>query len=421
MHAALPLGRPLRVSRLPGLTLILGATGLAAIAGYLVIWLVPLRIGLAGYAAFGFFWAAMYLLVSALSGVQQEVTRATVPRPSPLEPRASPARNFGIVVAGGVFLSVVATAPLWVVAVFPEGGWSLVWPLAFAAASYVLVATLAGTLYGIKAWGPLAAMISVDALLRLLFVATVAEFTGDAAALAWAAAAPFLLTIVLLWPGFRSRVVGATALDVGYRSLTWNVARTVGAAASMGVLVSGLPVLIGIAAVGDDPATVAALFLAITITRAPVIVTVLSLQSYLVVRFLGHRATFWRDFLAVQAAIGIGGVLLAIAAWVWAPAVFDLLYRGAIDLPGWFYAVLVISSALVGSLAVSAPAVLALAQHLVYSLGWVVAALVTIGCFVLPVDLFAQTVTALIAGPVAGLAVHASYLVAKRASIVALD
>ena len=416
---ALPLGPPWRVSRLPGLTLILGATGIAAVAGYLVIWLVPLRIGLADYAVFGIFWAGMYLLVSALSGIQQEVTRATVPRPSPLAPHASPARNFGVVVSGGVFVSVVATAPLWVAAVFPEGGWSLVWPLAFAAASYVMVATLAGTLYGIKAWGPLSAMISVDALLRLLLVAVVAGFTGDAAALAWAAAAPFLLTIVLLWPAFRSRVVGATALDVGYRSLVWNVARTVGAAASMGVLVSGLPVLIGIAAVGEDPATVASLFLAITITRAPVIVTVLSLQSYLVVRFLGHRVTFWRDFLAVQAAIAIGGVLLALAAWVWAPAVFDLLYRSEIDLPGWFYAVLVISSALVGALAVSAPAVLALSQHRVYSLGWILAAIVTIGCFALPVGLLAQTVVALIAGPIAGLAVHASYLVAKRASISA--
>ena len=417
MHAALPPARPSRVSRLPGLMLILGATALAAIAGYLVIWLVPLRIGLADYAVFGLFWAAMYLLVSALSGIQQEVTRATVPRPSPLAPRASPARNFGVVASGGVFVSVVATAPFWVSAVFPEGGWSLVWPLAFAAASYVLVATLAGTLYGIKAWGPLAAMISVDAVLRLVLVAMVAGWTGDVVTLAWAAAAPFLLTIALLWPGFRSRVVGATALDVGYRALVWNVARTVGAAASMGVLVSGLPVLIGIAAVGEDPETVAALFLAITITRAPVIVTVLSVQSYLVVRFLGHPATFWRDFLAIQAVIAIGGVLLALAAWAWAPAVFDLLYRGGIDLPGWFYGVLVISSALVGALAVSAPGVLALSQHLVYSLGWVVAAIVTIGCFMLPFGLLAQTVTALIAGPIAGLAVHASYLVTKRASI----
>jgi len=406
------------VKRPSGLTLILGATGIAAVCGYLVIWFVPVQIGLAAYKPFGLFWAAMYLLVSALSGVQQEVTRATVPRSPSRAATANPARNFGVALAGVVFVIVVASSPLWVDAVFPGEGFALVPPLAVAAASYVLVATLAGTLYGISGWVPLALMVAVDALLRLVAVVAVAAVTSDTVTLAWAAATPFLLTIVLLWPAVRRGVVGRTWVDVGYRALSWNVTRTVAASASMGLLVSGFPVLIGLASAGEQAAFVASLFLAIMITRAPVIVLVMSLQSYLVVRFRDRRKEgFWRQFLLIQAAIAGGGVVLAVVAAFIGPAVFEWLYGSEFDLDGWFYAVLVVSSALVGALVVSAAAVLADSQHLVYSLGWLIAAAVTLGCFLLPADLLTRTVVALIAGPVAGLVVHGSHLLVRQGRV----
>lgn len=396
------------------MSLILGATAVASIASYLLIWLVPRQIGLEAYKDFGLFWAAMYFVVGALSGLQQEVTRGTVRRSDEIVPTVSPARNFGLAVSGIVFLAVVVSSPLWIGSVFPGEGWPLVLPLAFATTSYVMVATLAGTLYGIAGWVPLALMISVDGVLRFVAVCLVASVTDDTVALAWAAALPFLITIAVLWPGIRRVVVGKTALDVGYRALSRNVAGTMVAAASMGVLVSGFPVVLGIAAAGEPAAFVASLFLAITITRAPVIVVVMSLQSYLIVRFRDHPGSFWRDFLALQAIILGGAVVLSVLAWLVGAAVFDFLYGGQIDLDGWFYAALVASSALVGCLAVTAPAVLALSQHAVYSLGWVVAAIVTIGCFVLPFDLMTNTVVSLLAGPVAGLLVHAPYLLIHR-------
>lgn len=399
-----------------GLTLILGATAVAAVAGYLVIWLVPLQIGLASYKTFGLFWSAMYLIVGTLAGLQQEVTRGTVPRDAGLPLRASLARNFGLIVAALVFALIVVSAPLWVSSLFPADGWRLVWPLAFATSSYVLVATLAGTLYGLARWWPLALMISVDALLRLAAVGIVSTVTRDAAALAWAAAAPFLLTIVLLWPAFRSSVVGKASLDVEYRALTWNVARTMVAAASTGILVSGLPVVIGVAAAAEPPALVASLFLAITITRAPVIVVVMSLQSYLLIRFRDHREEFGRTLLVFLGLLAAGGVVLALVAWLIGPAVFGLLYAGEVSLAGWFYGVLVLSSALIGSLTVTGAALLSRARHFGYTLGWLVAALTTIACFLPPIGIMGQILTAVIAGPVSGLAIHAGFLLSKRSA-----
>ena len=54
----------------------------------------------------------------------------------------------------------------------------------------------------------------------------------DAVVLAWAVALPFPLAIVLLWPAIRRGFVGRSELDVGYRALSWNVARTVVASGS---------------------------------------------------------------------------------------------------------------------------------------------------------------------------------------------
>jgi len=396
-----------------GLSLIIAATGVAAAAGYLVIWLVPREIGLDAYYSFGLFWAAMYFVVGTLSGLQQEVARAAAPV-SIDRPQRGSARNFALVFSAAVFATVIVTAPLWVSTVFPTGGWALVLPLAVASSSYALVAVLAGTLYGLSGWWQLAAMIVVDALLRLIAVVAVASVTTDAAALAWAAAVPFLLTLVVLWPGIRRSVVGAAALDVEMRALTWNVARTILAAASIGVLVSGLPVVIGIAA-GDTPrALAAALFLAVMITRAPVIVVVMSLQSYLLVKFRDQRGGLAPALWRIEAVVLGGGALLALVAALIGPVVFELLYPGQIELAGWFYAVLVLSSALIGGLIVTGSAVLAVGMHRAYTLGWVVAALVTIGSFALTGDLLTRVVIAVVAGPVAGSAVQLGFLLARH-------
>lgn len=397
-----------------GLLLILGATAVAAVAGYFVIWIVPVQIGLTDYKNFGQFWAAMYLVVGTLAGIQQEVTRGTIVRPAGLPERASLARNFGVLGAVAVFVAIVASAPVWVVTVFPDDGWALVFPLAFAASSYVLVATLTGTLYGLARWKAVALMIAVDAILRLAAVGLLSFVTRDTTVLAWAASAPFLLTILILWPGVRSSVVGRAALDVDYRALLWNVSRTMVAAASTGVLVSGLPVVIGIAGADEPAVLVSTLFLAITITRAPVIVLVMSLQSYLLIGFRESPGSINRNLLRALAIIAAGGLGLAAAAWAIGPVVFDLLYGGAVMLEGWFYGVLVVSSALIAAMAVTGSAVLARSQHRPYSLGWLVAAAATIVCFTVPAGITEKTVVAVLVAPLCGLAVHLGYLLVHQ-------
>ena len=402
--------KPRRGRRLSGVSLILVATITSGIASYVVTWLVPRQVGLANYATFAVFWSFLYLVVGALFGIQQEVTRATTRTDDSTLSRASKARNFGIVFGVAIFVFIVATGPLWVDAAFPANGWSLVWPLAVGTASFVMVAVLCGSLYGLAQWLPLALMMVADALLRLIAIAIVLTFTSNVVALAWAVAVPFPFTLILLWPFIRRSVVGQTQLDVGYRAITWNVSRTILAAASTGVMVSGFPLLLGLTSQGVSKAQIGLFILSITLTRAPLIVIAMSLQSYFIITFRGNATHFWRTFLRLQGLVTASGIVLALLGLLLGPAVFGLLFPNEPRPEGWFIAMLVLSSVLVGALCISAPAVLARSQHFVYSVGWVAGAVCTIVALILPLDFTARTMLALFAGPIAGLLVHGGYL-----------
>jgi len=366
-----PLRRGLRES---GLSLIIIATAIAGVASYLVTWLVPNRIGLAEYALFAVFWSFLYLVVGTLSGIQQEVTRAT--RAVGERDGSSPARAtvFALLGAATVLVLVLGSAPTWMGSIFPREGWSLVFPLAVGTTSYVFVAVLAGSLYGLATWLPIALMVVVDSLLRLAGIGVVLLFTNDVVALAWAATLPFPGALVVLWPFIRKSIVGRSELDVGYRRLSWNVARTTVAAAATSAMVSGLPFLVGITAPSQSRALMGTLILSITLTRAPLIIVAMSLQSYFVVAFRARANDFWRFFLLVQSLVFGGGAVLAILGWLIGPAVFGLLFQRQVALEGWYVAVLVVSSTLVAALCVSAPALLARGQHFAYTSGWVAAA-----------------------------------------------
>ncbi|MEV8252587.1 hypothetical protein AB0O95_01330 [Rhodoglobus sp. NPDC076762] len=398
-------------SRVPsGVMLILVATAIAGIAGYLVTFVVYRQIGAAPYALFAVFWAAIYLVIGGLSGIQQEITRATTLVEPRADRQASKARSFAVVLSCIVALSIVASAPLWAEAVFAANSWNLVWPLAVGAASYVLVATLSGSLYGAAQWRSVALMTGADGILRLILLSIALLFTQDIVVLAWTVALPFPLVLLLLWPAIRGGFVGRTALDVGHRALSWNVARTVLASASTAVLVSGFPLLLATTAVGENQAFVGELIFTITLTRAPLIVTIMSLQSFLVVRFRDGQSSWLNLFIRVQGSILLGGVTLAGLGWWLGPDVFELVSGRPTLVGGELIATLVMSSALVAMLSVTAPAVLARGQHMVYSLGWLAAALTTVIVMLLPGELVTRVSLALVLGPLAGLIVHSLWI-----------
>ncbi|WP_307043485.1 hypothetical protein [Agromyces ramosus] len=401
-----------------GLLLVLAATAIAGISGYAITWLVPRVVGFGDYAGFAVFWSLLFLIASALSGIQQEITRATERgvRDASGAPR-SRARTavFALGAVVVVVVVVASTSALWGRA-FPEASDALIWPLLVGAAASVFVAALTGTLYGVHRWKAIFWIVVVEAAVRLAAIGVALAFDADIAVLAWAVVLPFPLAFVTVWLASRRALVG-TSLDVGYRQLTWNVARTIVAAASMGLMVSGFPFVLALTAGAESAETLGLVVIATTLVRAPLIVTAMALQSYLIVFFRERRSAILGSFLAIEGGVVAVGGLLGVVGWLAGPAVFGLLFPGQPVPDGWFIAALVFSSALLAGLCVSAPAVLARSDHAAYTTGWLLAALVTIVLLMLPIGFLERTTLALLLGPVAGLSVHATSIVAAARNV----
>jgi O-antigen/teichoic acid export membrane protein len=395
--------------------LILAASVVTGGAGYAVQILVARVLGPEAYAPFAFYWSALYIVVGALGGVQQEVTRAASAAPTRSAAGASrrpPARItvFTLAIATIVFVLLAASSPLWAPLVFgPETSY-LAAPLIVGAVSYVLVAGLSGALYGVRLWYPLVALIAIDGILRLIGVLLALAFSPSLSALAWAVAAPFPLAVLILFPFIVRRV--RPSLDAGYPQLGRNVARTLIAAAATSALISGFPALLAATSTSVPASVLGSLTFALTLTRAPIVIPLLALQSYLIVHFGSAEASLRRRVLRLEAlVIGAAVALGGLAALV-GPAILSFIREGFVVDSAMFF-VIVASSGLIAAMSISGPAALARSAHTAYTLGWVVASLVTVGMLLLPLGFDVRVSLALLAGPLAGCIVH---LVGLRAA-----
>ncbi|HYI32410.1 MAG TPA: hypothetical protein VEX88_03010 [Glaciibacter sp.] len=387
-----------------GVTSILLATVIAGGCGYLVTAIVAASRPAADYVDFGVFWSALYLVIAALSGLQQEVTRGTRRRLTSRH-ASSPAFVFGAVSSLVTAVLIVGTAPLWKDAVFAESGWTFVVPLAVGAASYVVVAVLCGTMYGLELWRSISLMISIDGILRLIGVLVLLGLAPDNRMLAWAVVLPFPLTPLLLWFFVRRGITGRSELDVGYRQLVRNALGTVAAAAALGVLVSGFPLVLSALSPEASRAELGASLAAINLIRAPLVIVVLSLQSYFIVRFRNSPTRAYALFVRLTVVIGAVTLVAAALAWIIGPSLLALLGRDY-SLSGAVLAGLVATSGVLAVLCVSGPLTLARSQHGVFTAGWIVAATATVLALLIPGDLAPRMLLSLAVGPILGILVH---------------
>jgi hypothetical protein len=393
-----------KLRALDGVTSILLATVIAGGCGYLVTAIVVASRPAADYVDFGVFWSALYLVIAALSGLQQEITRGTRRREATGHV-SSPAFVFGAVSSLATAGLIVATAPLWKDAVFAQNGWTFVIPLAVGAASYVVVAVMCGTMYGLELWRSISLMIGIDGILRLVGVLVLLGFAPDTNLLIWAVVLPFPLTPLLLWFFLRRGIAGRSELDVGYRELVRNALGTVAAAAALGVLVSGFPLVLSALSPEAPRAELGASLAAINLIRAPLVIIVLSLQSYFVVRFRNAPARAQSLFVGLAALIGAVTLLAAALAWIIGPSLLAALGRDY-SLSGAVLAGLVATSGVLAVLCVTGPLTLARSQHGIFTAGWLVAAAATVLALLIPGDLAPRMLLALAVGPTLGILVH---------------
>lgn len=388
-----------------GLRKILIATAVAGVLGYAIQLLAPALLpdGTA-YVTFAMYWSTLYLCVAALSGVQQEVTRAS--RPAMQSPANTVLRMFTLIAIAVVLVGVAVFAQLAGPTVFPGASGVIAVALAVGLVGYLLVAVLGGVLYGLRLWGGVAWLTILDAVCRSVLV-VLGFFAGWTAEwIAIAVSVPFGVAFLLVWLRARGSVVGAFRLDVRLRRLLVNAAGTVTAAASMGVMMNGMPLLLGLTAGDADEIVLAGLILTITLTRAPLVVPLLALQSYLVSIFRDAGRAIMRRVLGVLAIAAIAIALLAVAAWAMGPWVIEVISAGRYAVTPAMMATITVSAGLVGMMCVTGPALLGRNRHVPYTAGWVTAAALTLVAMALPLPFEPRLALALLAPPAIGLSVH---------------
>ncbi|MDQ1581487.1 MAG: hypothetical protein QOD05_2262 [Microbacteriaceae bacterium] len=375
-------------------------------------WGVARTVGPAGYAVFAVFWSALFLIVGVLFGLQQEATRATVEtttRSSAVRSRSS-IWVFVACLALVLVLIVLTSSVWWATPSLGSTNLALVWPIALGAGANCLVAAASGVMAGAQLWRQLAAIISLDGILRAVGVFVVLPHTHDVFALAWVVIAPFPLSLAIVFASSPRTLIARARVHLSYLALLRNSLQTMLAASASALLINGFPLILSFFAAPTDQHRLGAVILSITLTRAPILVPLMALQSYLVTRFSvrpeGVARLILKLFVAIVVVIGV----LSIATALWGTELMGTVFGAGFSLPSVVLVSLVASSGLIGALCVTGPAVLARAMHGGYAMGWIVASVVALGVLFTPLPIESKAVLALSVGPLTGLALHLALL-----------
>ena len=404
-----------------GLVAILAATVIAGAAGYVLQALVPLWLSTpAEYLQFGVFWATTFLLVSMVSGFQQEVTRAIRPvEDADVSQSAGSAttRTLGrttlVVILGAILVALLIT----VIAsdrLFPISPAMLGLALAIGLSGYVGISVLSGIFYGLESYGLAATTTVLDSVLRFFAVLIPVSLGLGLVPAAFGIVLPFVGTAVVMWLVARKRLTGRYRIDVETKRLLLNGAQAMLAALATGVLISGLPSILKLTSSSLGETSLAGIVLALTLTRAPIVVPLLALQSYLVVTYrrLGERA--WIRAIALFGAVAVLTVILSLAAWAVGPWFLETIYGADFVLTGVELALILASGGATGGLCVVAPALLARSLHGRYLVCWLASALTTVIALLVADGSVIATILAIAVGPLVGCVLSLALLKSNR-------
>lgn len=388
-----------------GLLYILGATLVAGGLGYAIQLVAPRALPApSSYIAFTVFWATLHFAVAVIAGVQQEVTRAT-----------SAGRSHHGWRTLTRFLGIALPILVAALVVFGAFGAKTVFdlqPLASTAilglgvVGNLLLAVLAGVFYGLARWRSIAALTVFDISLRALFVLVALAYSAPPLVIEAAISVPSMFAVAVIGLLSSKRLRRGFSFDVSVGRLLINVGRTMLAATGLGLVVTGLPLVLKVAMNDMSAEALAAAILVVTLTRAPLIIPFQALQSYLVVEFRSSAAAVPRTLAILAALIGLISALAAVGAGIWGPFVFSLLTNDGYEVAGAFIAIVVVSAGLIALACVIGSALLARGAHTSYALSWVAIAVATVAFLFLPIGPDIRLPVALLAAPALGIGVQ---------------
>lgn len=407
----------------------LGLVGLGIVASGLLVnvylAIVARNLTAAEYAHFGAFWSlAQVVGFGMFLSLEQETARLL----------QTPRRPLGVLKAALFTAATLAIAQLAVVA--------LGWPLlaeAFGGQAITVVAlgvlclvsagqfVVRGALIGMDRMGRHAAIMLLDAVLRVAFGAVVASLIAEPGSMAFAwtlvaaiafAHAPQLLSLL------RRRTKAPTEPDpasgwLGRKAVWSAVAPLLLGSLCAQVLLNGPPVLVPVLANSEIDSTRAGQFIAVfTLTRVPLFLVVPLQTALLPMLTAALHSGERKALLSVIRKLALGLVGLAAAAfgigYLAGPWLVGLVYGPSYVLPGAHVAVLAVGVAAYIGLVIVTQVLVASVRHRLVGWSWLSGLLVaTIVMIVVP-DLLLRAEFAFLGGSLAGLLVGCVLVLLKR-------
>ncbi|MDR3662287.1 MAG: hypothetical protein P4L86_18220 [Mycobacterium sp.] len=390
------------------------ATVLSALCGYAVLYLAARNLAPAGFSVFSVFWGAFGLFTGAANGLLQEATREVrtargESRP-PAGPHLQPIRvAAAVAVAAG--LLIAGTAPLWAGQVFVQSEPLSVALLSVGLAGFCLHATLLGVLAGADGWTQYGALMVTDAVIRVAVAVAAFMLGWGLDGYLWATVAGSMSWLILLLASPAARAAAAIRTPGTARTFLSGAAHSIAAAGASAILVMGFPVLLQ-ATSQDLGATGGVIILAVTLTRAPLLVPLTAMQGNLIAHFVDNRRL--RALVTPAVVLAGLGALAILAAGLVGPWLLRTLFGPEYAATGALLAWLTAGAVAIAFLTLTGAATVAAAQQRAYATGWVGATLAAALLLLLPIDLQTRTIVALLCGPLVGIVVHLAALVAIR-------
>jgi len=393
------------------------ATLLTGLCGYAVIYLAARDLAPSGFSVFGVFWGAFGLVAGATYGLLQETTREVrstqyisdlAALPVPGQPRTHPLR-VALLIGVAAAVGIAGSSPLWGGRVFAEARWLSVVLLSVGLAGFCLHATLLGMLAGTDQWTRYGALMVTDAVIRVVVATATFAIGWGLTGFLWATVAGSVAWLIMLVTSPTARATARLLTPGGTATFLRGAAHSITAAGASAILVMGFPVLLKLTS-NELGAQGGVIILAVTLTRAPLLVPLTAMQGNLIAHFVDQRTDRVRALIApagVICGVGAVGVLAAgvVGPWLLRFA-FGPEYHAGSALLAWLTA----AAVAIAVLTLTGAAAVAAALHRAYALGWVGATVASGLLLLLPLALQTRTVIGLLCGPLLGIGVHLAAL-----------
>lgn len=205
--------------------------------------------------------------------------------------------------------------------------WPLVVALCLAVAAYASHSALVGALGGQQSWHAYSGLVSSEATVRLLLVALVAfvDPIGRGLEVATSAAAAVWIVFILVSPTGR-QAARATG-DSDRSQFLSRAGHAMVATASSAILVVGFPVLLRLTCSDVEWLTAAPLLLAISLTRAPLLLPLNAYQGVAIAYFLSEPDKVISRLLRPAAAVLGAGALGSAGAYLFGPFIMTAFFE----------------------------------------------------------------------------------------------